>query len=156
MDEFNFYNSENDGYRGSFGGYVDPEPVMPNTPRSTGGTPRKKRGGAARVVALVLACTIAGGGAGVGGAYLYHRLAGPENTTAIYEEERPRVQTIVNTNNGQPMTPEQLYAANLASCVGHHGEHHGEHLRPDHHLRRLGLRLCPQPGGLHRHQLPCD
>ena len=118
MDEFNFYNSENDGYRGSFGGYVDPEPVMPNTPLSTGGTPRKKRGGAARVVALVLACTIAGGGAGVGGAYLYHRLAGPENTTAIYEEERPRVQTIVNTNNGQPMTPEQLYAANLASCVG--------------------------------------
>ena len=28
------------------------------------------------------------------------------------------METVVNTNNGQPMTPEQLYAANLASCVG--------------------------------------
>ena len=27
MDEFNFYNSENDGYRGGFGGYVDPDPL---------------------------------------------------------------------------------------------------------------------------------
>ena len=66
----------------------------------------------------MLACTIAGGGAGVGGAYLYNRLAGPGNTTTIYEEDRPKVQTVLNTNNGQPMTPEQLYAANLASCVG--------------------------------------
>lgn len=119
MDEFNFYNSENDGYRGGFGGYVDPEPVMPNTPFSTGGMrPPKKKRGAARIVALVLACAIAGGGAGVGGAYLYNRMAGPQNTTTVYEENRPQVQTIVNTNNGQPMTPEQLYAANLASCVG--------------------------------------
>ena len=119
MDEFNFYNSENDGYRGGFGGYVDPEPVMPNTPFSTGGMrPPKKKRGAARIVALVLACAIAGGGAGVGGAYLYNRMAGPRNTTTVYEENRPQVQTVVNTNNGQPMTPEQLYAANLASCVG--------------------------------------
>ena len=120
MDEFNFYNSENDGYRGGFGGYADPEPVMPGTPFSTGGMqpPKKKRGGAARIVALVLACTIAGGGAGVGGAYLYNKMAVPRNTTTVYEENRPQIQTIVNTNNGQPMTPEQLYAANLASCVG--------------------------------------
>ena len=119
MDEFNFYNSENDGYRGGLGGYVDPDPVIPNTPFQTGTqSPRKKKGGAARVVALVLACTIAGGGAGVGGAYLYNRLAVPQNTTVIYEEDRPQVRTVVNTNNGQPMTPEQLYAANLASCVG--------------------------------------
>ena len=120
MDEFNFYNSENDGYRGGFGGYVDPEPVMPNTPFSTGGMrpPKKKRRGAAKAVALVLACAIAGGGAGVGGAYLYNRAAVPANTTTIYEEDRPQVRTVVNTNNGQPMTPEQLYAANLASCVG--------------------------------------
>ena len=26
MDDFNFYNSENDGYRGGFGDYVDPTP----------------------------------------------------------------------------------------------------------------------------------
>lgn len=119
MDEFNFYNSENDGYRGGLGGYVDPEPSVPQTPFATGGMqPKKKKGGAGKVIALVLACTIAGGGAGVGGAYLYSRIAAPTNSTVIYEEERPEVRTVLNTNNGQPMTPEQLYAANLASCVG--------------------------------------
>ena len=120
MDEFNFYNSENDGYRGGFGSYEDPVPTPPGTPFSSGGAqpPKKKRGGAAKVIALVLACTIAGGGAGVGGAYLYNRMAGLQNSTTIYEEDRPQVRTVVNTNNGQPMTPEQLYAANLASCVG--------------------------------------
>ena len=115
MEEFNFYNSENDGYRGGFGDYVDP---VPNTPFQSGSRPPKKKSGAAKVVALVLACTIAGGGAGVGGAYLYNQLSGSGNTTTIYEEDRPKVQTVLNTNNGQPMTPEQLYAANLASCVG--------------------------------------
>ena len=66
MNEFNFYNSENDGYRGGFGGYVDPDPA-PNTPFGTGGArpPKNKKGGAAKIIALVLACTIAGGGAGV-------------------------------------------------------------------------------------------
>ena len=119
MDEFNFYNSENDGYRGGFGGYVDPEPGMSGTPYSTGPIqPRHKKGGAGKFIALVLACAIAGGGAGVGGAYLYNRMAAPQNTTIIQEENRPQVRTVVNTNNGQPMTPEQLYAANLASCVG--------------------------------------
>ena len=119
MDEFNFYNNENDGYRGSLGGYTDPEPTVPVTPFQTGPQPpKRKKGGAGKVIALVLACTIAGGGAGVGGAYLYNRLAVPQNTTVIYEEDRPQVRTVVNTNNGQPMTPEQLYAANLASCVG--------------------------------------
>ena len=33
MEEFNFYNSENDGYRGGFGDYVDP---VPNTPFQPG------------------------------------------------------------------------------------------------------------------------
>ena len=119
MDEFNFYNSENDGYRGGFGGYVDPEPGMSGSPYSTGPMqPRHKKGGAGKFIALVLACAIAGGGAGVGGAYLYNRMAASSSSTVIYEEDRPQVRTVLNTNNGQPMTPEQLYAANLASCVG--------------------------------------
>ncbi|MCI9156194.1 MAG: PDZ domain-containing protein [Lawsonibacter sp.] len=116
MDEFNFYNSENDGYRGGFGDYVDPIPTTSFQPGMQ--PPKKKKGGAAKVIALVLACTLVGGSAGVGGAYLYNRVTGPQNTTTIYEEDRPQVRTVVNTNNGQPMTPEQLYAANLASCVG--------------------------------------
>jgi len=126
MSEFNFYNSENDGYRGGFGGYVDPEPVMPGTPLSTGGMkpPKRKKNGAAKVVALVLACTLAGGSAGVGGAYLYQRFspqpAPPvsDHSTTLYEGDRPQVETVLNSNSGQPMSPEQLYAANLASCVG--------------------------------------
>ena len=119
MDEFNFYNSENDGYRGGFGGYVDPEPGMSGSPYSTGPMqPRHKKGGAGKFIALVLACAIAGGGAGVGGAYLYNRMVASSSSTVIYEEDRPQVRTVLNTNNGQPMTPEQLYAANLASCVG--------------------------------------
>ena len=126
MSEFNFYNSENDGYRGGFGGYVDPEPVMPGTPLSTGGMkpPKRKKNGAAKVVALVLACTLAGGSAGVGGAYLYQRFSPqpappvPDHSTTLYEGDRPQVETILNSNSGQPMSPEQLYAANLASCVG--------------------------------------
>ena len=47
---------------------------------------------------------------------MYSRLSQPE--TVVYEGERPQVQTVVNSNDGQPMTAEELYAANLASCVG--------------------------------------
>ena len=118
MNEFNFYNSENDGYRGGFGDYVDPIPA-PNSPPHTGmQPPPRKKGGAAKVIALLLACTLVGGSAGVGGAYLYSRIAGPGTSTVLYEEDRPQVQTVVNSNSGKPMTPEQLYAANLSSCVG--------------------------------------
>ena len=116
MDDFNFYNSENDGYRGGFGDYVDPAPAgqpQHSDPQPTG--PRKKKRGM-RIAALVLACALVGGGAGVGGAALYQNLTQPD--TVIYEGERPQVDTMVNSNSGQPMTPEQLYAANLASCVG--------------------------------------
>ena len=121
MNDFNFYNSENDGYRGGFGDYVDPIPggQAQNTqqPDSSGQPPRKKRG-AGRIVALILACAIVGGGAGIGGAALYQNLTTPN--TVIYEGSRPTVDvdTVANSNDGQPMTPEQLYAANLASCVG--------------------------------------
>ena len=119
MDDFRFYNSENDGYRGS---YDYPGPVMPVTPYGTGGMqPRKKKGGAARVIALVLVCALVGGSAGVGGAWLYGNMSphpAADTPTVIQEEDRPQVQTVLNTNNGQPMTPQQLYAANVNSCVG--------------------------------------
>lgn len=118
MDEFNFYNSENDGYRGGFGDYTDPAPgAQPQYQfNQQPGQPPKKKGKARKIIALVLACALVGGGAGVGGAALYGHLTQPE--TVVYEGERPQVQTVVNSNNGQPMTAEQLYAANLASCVG--------------------------------------
>ena len=120
MSDFNFYNSENDGYRGGFGDYTDPIPTSggPVGPESTPPQPPKKKGKAARIVALVLVCALVGGGAGVGGAALYSRMSASGNETTIYEEERPQVQTVVNTNKGQPMEPQELYAANLPSCVG--------------------------------------
>ena len=114
--EFNFYNSENDGYRGGFGEYTDPAPggAAPEPE-----TPGKKPGRfTRRAIALVLACAVVGGAAGVGGAAVYQRVAAPD--TVMYQGERPTVDvdTVANSNGGQPMTPEQLYAANLASCVG--------------------------------------
>ena len=112
-NEFNFYNNENDGYRGGFGDYMDPVPATPG-PEAPNQKPRK--GFPKKIVALVLACAIVGGGAGVGGAALYQNMN--KSGTVVYEGERPKVQTVVNNNDGQPMTAEQLYAANLASCVG--------------------------------------
>ena len=117
MDDFKFYSSENDGYRGGFGDYTDP---IPNSGGPVGPEyqpPRKKDGGK-RAVALILACALVGTGAGVGGAALYDQVIKPEESTVIYEEERPQVEMVVNTNKGKEMTPEQLYAANLPSCVG--------------------------------------
>ena len=118
MDEFNFYNSENDGYRGGFGDYTDPTPgAQPQyTQPGPSGQPPKKKFAAKKIIALVLVCALVGGGAGVGGAAVYSQLSQPE--TVVYEGERPQVQTVVNSNDGQPMTAEELYAANLASCVG--------------------------------------
>lgn len=85
--------------------------------------PRRKKNGAAKVVALVLACTLAGGSAGGWGISLPALLPqpapmAPDHSTTLYEGDRPQVETILNSNSGQPMSPEQLYAANLASCVG--------------------------------------
>ena len=117
-NEFNFYNSENDGYRGGFGDYADPASQAPgpeNNPQ-----PHKKGPGrfTKRAIALVLACAVVGGAAGVGGAAAYRSIS--QGDTVVYQGERPTVEvdTVANSNNGQPMTPEQLYASNLASCVG--------------------------------------
>ena len=115
-NEFNFYNSDHDGYRGGFGDYTDPTPDPvnpgPEAPKKKP-TPFTKR-----AIALVLACAVVGAGAGVGGAAIYQNVTRPD--TVVYQGERPTVDvdTVANSNNGQPMTPEQLYAANLASCVG--------------------------------------
>ena len=105
-NEFNFYNSENDGYRGGFGDYADPSPAPVPGPAGPGPESPRKRPGrfTKRAIALLLACVVVGGAAGAGGAAAYQQITKPD--------------TVANSNGGQPMTPEQLYAANLASCVG--------------------------------------
>ena len=119
-NEFNFYNSENDGYRGGFGDYADPSPAPVPGPAGPGPESPGKRPGrfTKRAIALLLACVVVGGAAGAGGAAAYQQITKPD--TVVYQGERPTVDvdTVANSNGGQPMTPEQLYAANLASCVG--------------------------------------
>lgn len=119
-NEFNFYNSENDGYRGGFGDYADPSPAPVSGPVGPGPESPRKRPGrfTKRAIALLLACVVVGGAAGAGGAAAYQQITKPD--TVVYQGERPTVDvdTVANSNGGQPMPPEQLYAANLASCVG--------------------------------------
>ena len=115
-NEYRFYHNDDHGYPGGYGGYTDPNRTNPleDHPRN-----KKRKGGAGKTVAVVLACAVAGGAAGVGGAAFYNEfLAAKPESTVIQEMERPRVETVVNTNDNQPMSPEQLYAANLPSCVG--------------------------------------
>ena len=78
MDDFNFYNSENDGYRGGFGDYVDPAPAgqpQYRAPQPEG--PRKKKHRAVRIAALLLACAVVGAGTGVGRGLDANDPAGP-------------------------------------------------------------------------------
>lgn len=111
--DFNFYNSSNNSYQGGFGDYADMQPnAQPTPPQSN-----RSRDLLKKPVALLLACAIVGGAAGVGGAAAYHKLGGA-GTTVVYESSRTPAQVLVNNNNGQPMSAEQLYAANLDSCVG--------------------------------------
>ena len=107
--DFNFYNSENDGYRGGFGEYTDP--VLSQRPQPE----KKKSGFGRRAAALVLACVVVGGAAGVGGAAAYSHFN--SSPAVIYQSSTP-ASSLANGNNGQAMTPEQLYQANVDSCVG--------------------------------------
>ena len=78
----------------------------------------KKHGGTRRLAAAVLACAITGGLVGFGGTAAWHAYSNAQNTSVAAEPDHPKVQTVVNTAQGQPMTPEELYEANLPSCVG--------------------------------------
>ena len=121
-------------------------------------TPGKKPGRfTRRAIALVAACAVVGGAAGVGGAAVYQRVAAPD--TVMYQGERPTVDvdTVANSNGGQPMTPRAAVRRQPGLLRGHYSvHHHGELLRTDHHLGGQRLRLCPHPGRVHCHQLPRD
>jgi len=97
-----------------YGGYTDPAP---------GGRPaptKRKSGNMGKAIALVLACTLAGGGAGVGGAALYSQFnsARSANTTVMYESARDAVLTSAIPVGDTALTPAQLYELNVNSCVG--------------------------------------
>ena len=117
QNEFDSYHSESvgqpgpvaefSGVPGGSAGFVPPEP------------PRKKGRRGMKVVALLLACVIVGGGAGVGGAALYGNLSGGQGGTTIYEADTPlSAVTLSNVPSSDPMTPAEIYAANVNATVG--------------------------------------
>lgn len=99
---------------------VEDASSAPSTPPAK--KPRKKHP-ALRVIALILCCTLVGGGAGVGGAYLYNTLNPPRNTTIIREDRTPvnPVNTSAPDNSGErtdgAMSLTELYNSWANSCV---------------------------------------
>ncbi len=85
--------------------------------------PAKKKRTWPKVVALVLACALVGGGAGVGGAALMNHLNPPRsvvaNSTTVYEGSgTPTVVNLSKIEGGQVLTPAEVYASNVNSVVG--------------------------------------
>lgn len=79
--------------------------------------PKRRKGGAAKFVALGLCCALAGGLVG-GGSVWY--LSQANNSTVLYESgEHPPVNVdTASVKSGDVLSPAQLYAANVDACVG--------------------------------------
>ena len=69
-----------------------------STPASPEKKPKKKHP-VLRAIALILCCALVGGGAGVGGAYLYNSLNPPQNTPIIWEDRTPANPVSTSTPN---------------------------------------------------------
>jgi len=78
--------------------------------------PKKKSHLGLKIAAACLACALIGGLAGAGGAILGGRLTA--GRTVLYEGARPLGVTTANVQQNEPLTPEQIYAANVNSAVG--------------------------------------
>jgi serine protease Do len=116
MNDYNFFDHDQNNCQSSFGDYTDPTPGSGDQDQPK--QKPEKKGNAKRVAALVLACAVVGCASGMGGAALYANLNDSGPSTVIFESNRPKVQTVTQNSDGQTLTPEQLYAANLGSCVG--------------------------------------
>lgn len=108
------YNRPQNENSAPAGGYYTPgqnlEPPQP-----------PKKHGWVKATALVLACALAGGGAGVGGAALYGKLNPAQSVsgqTTIYENATPTVVKAANFGTGTTMTAADVYASNVNACVG--------------------------------------
>lgn len=82
--------------------------------------PKKKRRVGLKVTALLLACALIGGGAGVGGALLTQRaVERTGSSTTLYQGERvPTVVNLAQINAGQKLSAAEVYASNVNSVVG--------------------------------------
>ena len=97
------------------------ENVIPPAPEQK---PKKKKSrGVLRAIALVLCCTLIGGGAGVGGAALYMGLNPSADGTAVIHENTAIPGNPVSTQPGgedaglSPMSLSDIYDAYANACV---------------------------------------
>ena len=78
--------------------------------------PKKKKGMAAKLVAVGLCCALVGGLAGGAGVWA---LGGGFSSTTIYQSSRtPTVVNIANVNGRDLLTVPEVYATNVVSTVG--------------------------------------
>ena len=94
--------------------------------------PQKKRGGAGKVVALLLACALVGGASGVGASLLTgsrqtaaqtETAAQPESSsgssTTLFEGQREtEALTVAHVDTSRELTASEVYAQNVNSTVG--------------------------------------
>ena len=86
--------------------------------------PKKKNPMGFKIVALCLACTLLGGGAGLGAALAVRGGGQPAVSTepdTIFESTAPATDAVAVTTlpeEGSALTPAQVYARNVGSCVG--------------------------------------
>lgn len=122
MENNNYY--QNNGYNVN----RTPDYVIPEPPK------KKSSGGAGKIVALALACSIAGGITGASGMYAFHALEGAgrnviQSIIPGYESESPegtilqgkreaKALNVAQVNTDKEMTPAEIYAANVNSTVG--------------------------------------
>ena len=92
-------------------------PAMGNVFDDSPAPKQKKKHTAWKVVALCLCCTLLGGTAGLAGTALLAR--GHRGETTLYESQAPlSAVEVVQLPASQPLSPAQVYAGNVASCVG--------------------------------------
>lgn len=85
--------------------------------------PKKKKGFAAKFVAVGLVCAIAGGLAGGAGAMALKSSGFFGSSTTVYEGSRPTAAvSLANVDGKTVLTAEQIYAANLDCVVGVNGD----------------------------------
>lgn len=82
--------------------------------------PKKKSRMGLKVTALLLACALLGGGAGVGGALLTQKaVERTADTTTLFQGGRtPTVVNLSKIKAGQPLSAAEVYASNVNSVVG--------------------------------------
>ena len=118
--ENNFNNGEQVHWNGSSystNRYRVEDVHGPEVPPKSAG---KKGRGAAKVVALVLCCALAGGGAGIGGAALYNSLNSGAGSSTVIHENNTVPSTTVNIKESDGLTPmslSEIYQAYVDSSV---------------------------------------